>query len=122
MREWTHVDDHSSAVHAILRTGRIGETYLIGSGEESTNADIMTTVLGLMGQPIDAFDHVPDRPGHDLHYANDTTKLRTELGWRPRYDDLRAGLATTIEWYREDEWWWKLLKGVAEAWYRMLGR
>ncbi len=122
VREWTHVDDHSSAVHAILRAGRIGETHLIRSGKESTNADIMTTVLGLVGQPVDAFDHMPDRPGHDLCYANDTTKLRTELGWRPRYDDLRAGLATTIEWYRENEWWWKPLKGAAEARYRTLCR
>jgi dTDP-glucose 4,6-dehydratase len=81
VREWTHVDDHNEAVHLILQAGRIGETYLIGSGDERSNRDILALILELMDQPDDAFDHVSDRPGHDLRYSNDSTKIRTELGW-----------------------------------------
>jgi dTDP-glucose 4,6-dehydratase len=122
VREWTHVDDHNAAVHRILDSGRIGETYLIGSGDERSNAQIMELVLDLMGQPADAFEHVADRPGHDLRYSNDSTKLRTELGWAPAYDDFRAGLAATIDWYKANEWWWKPQKDATEARYRELGR
>lgn len=122
VREWTHVDDHNAAVHTILEKGRIGETYLIGSGEERTNADVLATILDLLGEPADAFDHVADRPGHDLRYACDTTKIRTELGWQTRYNDLRAGLAATIDWYLANEWWWKPLKGATEERYRALRR
>lgn len=122
IREWTHVDDHNAAVHRIVASGRIGETYLIGSGEEYSNKEIIELILTLMGWPADAYDHVPDRPGHDLRYSNDSTKLRTELGWAPRYSDLHAGLAATISWYRDNEWWWKPQKDSTEAKYRLLGR
>jgi len=106
VREWTHVDDHNEAVHRILDKGRVGQTYLIGSGNECSNAQILALVLELMSQPTDAYDHVPDRPGHDLRYANDSTKIRTELGWEPGYGDFRAGLAATIDWYCHNEWLW----------------
>jgi dTDP-glucose 4,6-dehydratase len=122
VREWTHVDDHNTAVHRILDRGRVGETYLIGSGDERSNLDIIAAVLDLTGQPADAFDHVPDRPGHDVRYANDSTKLRTELGWRPVYADLRAGLAATIDWYRDNPQWWMPHKAGTEAKYAVLGR
>jgi len=122
VREWTHVDDHNEAVHLILRKGRTGETYLIGSGDERSNKQIMELILELMDQQADAYDHVPDRPGHDLRYSNDSTKLRTELGWAPRYGDFRAGLAATIDWYRHNEWWWKPQKDSTEAKYKVLGR
>lgn len=122
VREWTHVDDHNAGVHRILDGGRIGETYLIGSGDERSNKQIMALVLELMGQPADAFEHVADRPGHDLRYSNDSTKLRTELGWEPAYGDFRAGLSATIDWYRSNEWWWKPQKDRTEARYRELGR
>jgi dTDP-glucose 4,6-dehydratase len=122
VREWTHVDDHNAAVHRILRSGRKGETYLIGSGDERSNRDILGLILDLMDQPADAFDHVPDRPGHDLRYSNDWTKIRTELGWQPGYGDFRAGLAATIDWYRHNEWWWKPQKDATEARYQQLGR
>ncbi len=122
IREWTHVDDHNDAVHLVLNKGQMGETYLIGSGDEWSNAQILKRVLELMGQAPDAFDPVPDRPGHDLRYSNDTTKIRTTLGWQPRYGDIGAGLQATIEWYRDNEWWWKPQKDAAEAKYQVLGR
>jgi dTDP-glucose 4,6-dehydratase len=75
-----------------------------------------------MGHPTDAYDHVADRPGHDLRYSNDSTKLRTELGWQPRFADFRVGLAATIDWYRENEWWWKPHKESTEARYGIIGR
>jgi dTDP-glucose 4,6-dehydratase len=122
VREWTHVDDHNRAVHLILERGRIGETYLIGSGDERSNREILELILAQMGQPADAYDHVTDRPGHDLRYSNDSTRLRTELGWAPEYADFTAGLAATIDWYRQNEWWWKPQKERTEARYRQLGR
>lgn len=122
VREWTHVDDHNDAVHRILAKGRVGQTYLIGSGDERSNAEILALVLELMSQRADAYDHVPDRPGHDLRYSNDSTKIRTELGWEPRYGDFRAGLAATIDWYCHNDWWWKPKKDAAEAKYTLLGR
>lgn len=75
-----------------------------------------------MGRSADAYDRVADRPGHDLRYANDTTRIRTELGWRPRYGSFADGLAATINWYRDNEWWWKPQKESTEDGYRRLGR
>ncbi|MFI5707794.1 dTDP-glucose 4,6-dehydratase [Kribbella sp. NPDC051620] len=121
VREWTHVDDHNDAVHRIIANGRIGETYLIGSGDERSNKQIIEQILLLMDQPADAYDHVPDRPGHDLRYSNNTTKLRTELSWLPTYD-FTTGLTATIAWYRENPTWWKPQKSTTEARYKLLGR
>ena len=122
VREWTHVDDHNAAVHLILDGGRSGETYLIGSGDERSNRQILAAILGLMDQPEDAFDFVQDRPGHDLRYSNDSSKIRTELGWTPQYADFTVGLAATIDWYRANEWWWKPQKAQTEARYKVLNR
>jgi dTDP-glucose 4,6-dehydratase len=122
VREWTHVDDHNAAVHLVLARGRIGETYLVGSGDERSNKDILELILELMGQAPDAYDHVADRPGHDLRYSNDTTKIRTELGLKPVHSDFRAGLTATIDWYRDNEWWWLPQKQATEARYQLLGR
>ena len=90
MRDWIHADDHSSAVLTILEKGRIGETYLIGADGEQDNKTVVELILTLMGQPADAYDHVADRAGHDLRYAIDSTKLRTELGWQTALPRLRA--------------------------------
>ncbi len=122
VREWTHVDDHNAAVHLILDRGGSGETYLIGSGDERSNRQIIEAILAAMDQPADAFDFVPDRPGHDLRYSNDSAKIRAELGWVPVYGDFREGLAATIEWYRANEWWWKPQKAATEARYAALNR
>ena len=117
VRDWIHVDDHNSAVWAIIERGRPGQTYLIGADGEESNRTVVEAILRALGQPADAYDHVPDRPGHDRRYAIDSGKLRAELGWRPAYADFPAGLAATIEWYRANEAWWRPLKGATEARY-----
>lgn len=122
VRDWIHADDHSSAVMTILDAGVIGETYLIGADGERNNKDVVELILRLMGQPADAYDHVTDRAGHDLRYAIDSTKLRTQLGWAPRYRDFDAGLAATIDWYRANEEWWAPAKDGVEAFYASKGQ
>jgi dTDP-glucose 4,6-dehydratase len=122
VRDWIHVEDHNSAVWTIIERGRIGETYLIGADGEENNKAVVELILELTGQPRDAYDLVSDRPGHDLRYAIDSSKLRTELGWSPRYDSFRDGLAATIEWYRANEAWWRPQKDATEAKYAQLGR
>jgi dTDP-glucose 4,6-dehydratase len=75
-----------------------------------------------MGKPADWFEHVDDRPGHDLRYAIDASRLRAETDWQPRYRDIRSGLAATIDWYRDNEQWWRSAKVEAEKTYARLGR
>ena len=122
VRDWIHADDHSSGVLTILEKGRIGETYLIGADGEKDNRSVIELILTLMGHPADAYDHVTDRVGHDLRYAIDSTKLRTELGWQPKYRDFEEGLAATIEWYRGHEDWWSSAKDATEAFYARRGQ
>jgi dTDP-glucose 4,6-dehydratase len=122
VRDWIHVDDHNDAVIAILEQGRLGETYLIGADGEQDNASIVALLLELTGKPADWFEHVNDRPGHDMRYAIDSSKLRAETDWTPRYRDIRAGLAQTIDWYREHEAWWAPAKERTEQAYSRLGR
>jgi dTDP-glucose 4,6-dehydratase len=122
VRDWIHVDDHNSAVWTIIDHGRSGETYLIGADGETDNKTVVETLLEIAGQDRDAYDHVPDRPGHDLRYAIDATKLRTELGWTPTYTTFRAGLEATFAWYRDNEAWWRPQKAETEKRYEVLGR
>ena len=117
VRDWIHVDDHNRAVWTIIDKGDIGETYLIGADGEVDNKTVVRDLLELMGKDADDFDHVTDRPGHDRRYAIDSTRLRTELGWTPEYPSFRQGLAATIEWYRENEAWWRPMKDATEAKY-----
>ena len=122
VRDWIHTEDHSSGVLAILEHGRIGETYLIGADGELSNRRVVELILGLMGRDRGDFDHVNDRPGHDLRYAIDASKLRDELGWRPTFQDFEQGLAATIAWYGENADWWRPQKRETEARYQVLGR
>lgn len=122
VRDWIHVADHNLAVLRILEAGRIGETYLIGADGEEDNKSVIELILTLMGQPADAYDHVNDRPGHDLRYAIDSSKLRDELGWAPSFRDFESGLAATIDWYRANEAWWRPMKQATEAKYAAVGQ
>ncbi|MDQ3469180.1 MAG: dTDP-glucose 4,6-dehydratase [Actinomycetota bacterium] len=122
VRDWIHADDHSAAVLAIIERGQIGETYLIGADGEHDNRQVVEMILTQMGQPGDAFDLVTDRAGHDVRYAIDWSKLRDEIGWRPRYSDFEEGLAATIGWYRANESWWRPQKAATEAAYARTGQ
>ncbi|MEO6793443.1 MAG: dTDP-glucose 4,6-dehydratase [Mycobacterium sp.] len=122
VRDWIHVDDHNTAVWQIMSGGHPGRTYLIGADGEHDNRSVLQTILRLMDRDPDDFDHVADRPGHDLRYAIDPSALRDELDWKPEHTDFEAGLRATIDWYRSNESWWAPLKDAAEARYAELGR
>ena len=126
VRDWIHVDDHNDAVLAILERGRIGETYNIGADQEDiNNKQVIELICEIMGHTRNGralYEHVADRPGHDQRYAMDATKLRRELGWAPRFTDIRAGLEATIAWYRDNEGWWKPEKENVEARYKQQGQ
>jgi len=117
VRDWIHVDDHNSAVWRILEDGVAGRTYLIGADGERDNASVLRLILELMDHDPDDVEHVADRAGHDLRYGIDSTALREELGWVPQHTDFTEGLRTTIEWYRDNQWWWGPLKADVEARY-----
>lgn len=117
VRDWIHVDDHNRAVWTILECGELGQTYLIGADGERNNKDVIEQILVGMGQDAHAYDRVTDRAGHDRRYAIDSTRLREELGWAPEFADFDAGLAATIDWYRDNESWWRPQKAAAEARY-----
>ena len=126
VRDWIHVDDHNEAVHLILDKGAVGETYIIGADNDHLNNKmVIEMILQLMGKPSDWYDHVNDRPGHDMRYAMDSTKLRQELGWQPRYTDnngMKRGLEQTIAWYDEHRDWWQAGKSDVEAEYAKVGQ
>jgi dTDP-glucose 4,6-dehydratase len=111
-REWIDADDHSAAVDVILRNGRLGETYHIGTGEERSVEQVTDIILATLGKPDSLKTYVPDRPGHDARYALDSTKLRTELGWKPA-KTVDQGIAETVEWYAKNPDWWKRVKSGA---------
>lgn len=121
VRDWISVEDHCSAIWAILTRGRIGETYLVGADGEMSNIDVLRMILSRMGLPADAFDRVNDRPGGDKRYAIDASKITRELGWRPRHTDFAAGLDETIAWYRAHQSWWLPDKQATEGKYRLQG-
>lgn len=109
VREWIFTEDHCRAVDAIATGGKIGEVYNIGTAERVTNMDMTKRILALLGKDESMIEHVADRPGHDVRYAIDSTKLRNELGWIPRVS-LDEGLQKTVEWYQAHNSWWKRLK------------
>lgn len=122
VRDWIHVDDHSSAVWTILQRGRPAETYLIGANGERSNLEVVQAILSKFGSSAEDFDHVTDRAGHDLRYAIDSTKLRDELGWQPQFGDFESGLEQTIGWYRDHEAWWRPHKESVESTYTSRGQ
>lgn len=108
VRDWIYVLDHCTAIDFVLQNGSIGEIYNIGGGAEKTNIEITRKILAMLGKDESMVEYVKDRPGHDLRYSLDCSKLR-ELGWKPEHDFDEA-LAKTTKWYVENRWWWENLK------------
>jgi dTDP-glucose 4,6-dehydratase len=109
VRDWLHVDDHCRGIHSVLMNGRSGEVYNIGGGRELTNNEITGLILKAMGADESSIEYVEDRKGHDLRYSVDWTKINRELGYEPQVK-FEDGLRETIQWYRNNEEWWKPLK------------
>lgn len=109
VRDWLHVDDHCRGIYAALMNGKSGEVYNIGGGRELTNLEITDLILKEMGADESAIAFVEDRKGHDFRYSVDWTKIHRELGYEPQIN-FEDGLKETIQWYRENESWWKPLK------------
>jgi len=107
-RDWLHVDDHCRGVELLIDKGTPGEVYNIGGGNQVKNVDLTHQLLDLVGKPKSLIKPVADRPGHDRRYSLDTAKLES-LGWTPR-ERFQEGLAKTVNWYRENEWWWRPIK------------
>jgi len=117
VRDWIHVDDHNSAVHLIIDKGKIGETYMIGANGEKSNREVLLLILNLMNKKADFYEQVNDRKGHDLRYAIDATKIRNDLGWKPKYTNFEEGLKATIAWYKDNPSWWEEDKKTTEKRY-----
>jgi dTDP-glucose 4,6-dehydratase len=111
VRDWLHVDDHCRGIYAALMNGSSGEVYNIGGGRELTNNEITSLILGAMGADATSIEFVEDRKGHDLRYSADWTTINRELGYEPQVK-FEDGLKETIQWYRDNEAWWKPLKNL----------
>ncbi len=106
VRDWLYVTDHCSAIDLIIHGGRVGEVYNIGGHNEKTNLEVVKTILKALGKPESLITYVTDRPGHDMRYAIDPTKIETELGWTPEYN-FDTGIEKTIQWYLDNRSWWE---------------
>jgi len=118
IRDWLYVGDHAVALFLVLRRGRVGETYNIAGGEERANIDIVRAICTILDDELPQAAHRPherliefvaDRPGHDLRYAVDDTKIRRELGWKP-VESLASGLRKTVRWYLDNKSWWEPIR------------
>ncbi len=108
VRDWIHVEDHCRAVWMVLERGERREIYNVSSGEEKTNLEVVRTILDIMGKDESLIEFVEDRPGHDVRYSLDSWKIMRELKWRPKIS-FEEGIRRTVEWYIQNEWWWKPL-------------
>jgi dTDP-glucose 4,6-dehydratase len=120
VRDWLYVEDHCSAIDLIIHNGRVGEVYNIGGHNEKTNLEVVKTILKELGKSEDLITYVKDRPGHDLRYAIDPTKISNELGWQPttRFEE---GIKKTIKWYLENKEWWKeIISGEYKNYYEKM--
>jgi dTDP-glucose 4,6-dehydratase len=116
VRDWLYVLDHCAGIDLVLHRGQAGEVYNLGGGNERHNLDVTRHILRLLGKPETLIRPVADRPGHDRRYALDCSKIHA-LGWRPTRD-FQAALAETVDWYRQNEWWWRPIKnGAFKAYY-----
>jgi len=110
VRDWLYVEDHCRAIDMILERGTVGQTYLVGGQtEDISNLAVIQKILSIMGESDEKIEYVKDRPGHDRRYAIDWSKTNEELGWKPKHD-FDTALGKTIQWYRDNEDWWKPLK------------
>ena len=117
-RDWLHVEDYCRAIEMVLEKGKVGETYCVGGQTKDTNnLELTKMILNLLGKDESSIEYVKDRPGHDRKYSVDWSKINTKLGWSPLHD-LDSWLATTVEWYKDNEWWWRPLKERAESIYK----
>lgn len=117
VRDWLYVVDHARAIHLILTTGTIGETYCVGGENEHQNIDVVRKLIALLGRDESAIHYVADRPGHDTRYAINPTKIQTELGFKPSVT-FDQGLAQTVKWYQDNEDWWRaILSGDYTQYY-----
>lgn len=116
VREWLYVLDHCSGVEKVLEKGEVGETYCIGIDMDISNIDVVKKILKLLGKGEGMIEYVKDRPGHDRKYAIDSSKIKKELGWEPKYT-FDEGLDLTVKWFKENENWWKKLKDKSYADY-----
>lgn len=117
VRDWLHVEDHCQAIDLVLHNGRNGEVYNVGGNNERTNIEIVKTILKHLDKPESLIKYVTDRPGHDRRYAIDATKLRTELGWEPKYT-FDTGIEQTIKWYLENkDWWENIISGEYQSYF-----
>ena len=120
VRDWLYVEDHCKAIDMILESGKIGEVYNIGGHNERTNLEVVKTVLSILGKSEDLITYVKDRPGHDMRYAIDPTKIKNELGWYPE-TTFEEGIKKTVEWYLSNkEWWENIINGEYKKYYEKM--
>lgn len=120
VRDWLHVEDHSSAIDLVLHNGKPGEVYNIGGNNEKQNIEIVKLVLNYLGKPESLIKYVKDRPGHDRRYAIDSTKIQNELGWKPKYN-FEKGMEDTVKWYLNNkDWWDKVRSGEYKEYYKKM--
>lgn len=116
VRDWLYVDDHARALYLVLTKGEVGQTYNVGGNNERTNLQVVETICDVLDEFVptgssrrELITFVSDRPGHDKRYAIDSTKLQTELGWKPQ-QDFETGIRRTIQWYLDNDWWWRPIR------------
>lgn len=120
VRDWLYVEDHCAAIDLVMRKGKVGEVYNVGGHNEKTNLEVVKTILKQLDKPESLITYVTDRPGHDMRYAIDPTKIHRELGWLPKtkFDD---GIKQTIDWYLNNkEWWQNILSGDYQNYYQTM--
>jgi dTDP-glucose 4,6-dehydratase len=122
VRDWLHVEDHCRAIDMVIQKGKVGETYLVGGlTKDINNLEIANMLLKIFGMDKSYLKFVKDRLGHDRRYAVNWRKINKELGWKPKHD-FYEWLKSTVLWYKDNQWWWRPLKGEAEKLYARTGQ
>jgi dTDP-glucose 4,6-dehydratase len=117
VRDWIYVIDHNKAINLVLENGKPGEVYNIGASNEMKNIDIIKLILKYLGKSEDLIEYVKDRPGHDRRYAIDSTKIQSELCWKPEFS-FETAISETIEWYlKNKDWWSRIISGEYQNYY-----